>query len=323
MASDRGQEGLSLQLRGLIAAHRLFVKPAVARTREPRDLREMFERGARRAFRLPAYACLTETALAPGLVALRISVRPGTRPPRPRKLLLYFHGGAFLAGSPHTHAAMLARLSRASRTEVIAPFWRLAPEHPFPAGPDDARAAFAALCARGYRAQDIVLGGDSAGGNIALGLLARLLAEGVRPAGLMAFAPAADLTFSSASMRDNATRDAALPVSQAWQIGLHYLGATAADDPRASPLFAEFADPPPVFLQVAETEILRDDVLRLAEKLRAAGGAVTLDLWPDAPHVFVLFTRWAPEAREALGRAAGFVNALFEPQTSAGDSASR
>lgn len=308
---------MSLRLRLLIAAHRFRVKPVVARAEDAATLRRFFARGARRLFRPPPYTLILRTELGPDLPALAISNRPGSHPVRLGRVILFFHGGSFVAGSPETHAAMLSRLSRLTRIEVMAPDWPLAPEHPFPAGPEAAHQAFGALLARGYRAENIVLGGDSAGGNIALGLLARLLGEGVRPAGLFAFSPSIDLTFSGASIRENAARDPALPLSQSPKVDRFYLQGADPADPRASPLFADYPDPPPVFLQFAENEILRDDSLRLAAKLRAAGGAVTLDRWPDAPHAFVLFERWAPEAREALRRTADFVSGLFAAQATA------
>jgi len=207
---------------------------------------------------------------------------------------------------------MLARLARLTGCEVIAPDYRLAPEHPFPAAVRDARSAWDGLIARGYQPEDVVIGGDSAGGNLALGLLAALLSEGIRPAGLYAFSPVTDLTFSGASIRANEGSDRLLPAARRGDLVRFYLGGAAPDDPRASPLLADFAAPPPVFLQFSETEILADDSRRMAAKLRAAGAVVTLDSWPDAPHVWVLFDGFIPEAREGLKRAAAFVNARFD-----------
>lgn len=166
----------------------------------------------------------------------------------------------------------------------------------------------------------MVLGGDSAGGNLALGLLAALLAEGIRPAGLYAFSPVTDLTFSGASIRENTAADPLLPAARRDDLVQFYLAGARSDDPRASPLLAAFPAPPPVFLQFSKTEILADDSRRIAEKLRAAGGAVTLDPWPDAPHVWVLFDGLVPEAREGLKRVASFVNARFDDDQ-AGESA--
>jgi acetyl esterase/lipase len=306
---------MSLRLWLLIAGNRWLVKPAVSHAEEPEHLREMFERSARKVFRPPPLSAMTDTKLAHGLMALRIRNRPAARPQRPRKVILYFHGGAFVTGSPRTHAGLMARLSRMTRTEVIAPAYRLAPEHPFPAAPDDAWTAFQALIARGYRAQDIVLGGDSAGGNLALGLLARALEAGERPAGLFAFSPVTDLAFTGASLAANAAADPALPASETAKIQSFYLQGADPDDPRASPLHAHFESPPPVFLQVARNEILFDDSLRMARRLKRAGGKVTLDIWDNTPHVFVMFENLVPEARTALKRAGRFVNELFDGQS--------
>ena len=302
---------MSIRLKLLSALLRGFVKPMVARALDPAALRRRFEYYARRTFRRPPYTLVRRITLAPNQVALAVTARPGTRAPRPGKALLYFHGGGFLVGSPRTHAAMLARLSRLARIEVIAPYYRLAPENPFPAAVIDARAAWDGLRARGYAPADIVLGGDSAGGNLALGLLADVLADGQRPAGLVGFSPVTDLTFSGASFKANAKRDVMLPASRSDDLLRFYLNGAPADDPRASPLFAEFDNPPPVFLQFAETEILFDDCRRMAEELRAAGGDVVCDVWPDAPHVWVIFDGYVPEAREGLRRAAHFIAGLW------------
>jgi len=313
---------MSFRLRLLIAAQRLFLKPAIARSREPEKLRRLFERGARQWLRPPPETLILPMSLG-AFTALRIANRPASHPPRRKKVILFFHGGGFIAGSPETHAPLAARLARMTRCEVILPRWPLAPEAPFPAGPEAAHAAFGALVARGYAPGDILLAGDSAGGNIALGLLARLLAQGLRPAGVVAFSPVTDLTFSGASVRENRDRDSMLPAAQRDQVEAFYLAGADPADPRASPLFASYPKPPPVFLQVSDSEILRDDSLRLATRLRAAGGRVTLDRWADAPHAFVLYEGLVPEAREAARRAAAFVNDLFATQASARDEASR
>ncbi|MCB1336204.1 MAG: alpha/beta hydrolase [Maritimibacter sp.] len=301
---------MSVRLNLLILASRLLVRPVALRA-DPIKLRADFERGAVALLRCPPYTCLTPTRFAPGLSGLAIRSRPGSRPPHPGRVMLWFHGGAFVAGSPRTHAGLLARLARMGRLEVVAPAYRLAPEHPFPAAVEDARTAFDGLVARGYAPGNIVIGGDSAGGNFALGLLAGLLGDGVRPAGVVALSPVTDLTFSGASIAANAVRDPMLPAARRGDVDRYYLVGADPSDPRASPLFAAFPDPPPVFLQVGSTEILRDDSVRMAEVLRAAGGRVVLDEWEGAPHVFTLLDGWLPEAREGLRRVAGFIDGLW------------
>ncbi len=310
---------MSLRLRLLNLIARGFMRPAAARA-SPLEMRADFERFTTRYLRVPPLTLALPRRLA-GRDALVITNRSGSQPPPVDRALLWFHGGAFVAGSPWTHLGMVARLARAARIEAVLPDYRRAPEHPFPAAVEDARAAFDALLARGLSPGRIVIGGDSAGGNLALGLLAGLLAEGIRPAGLVAFSPVTDLTFSGASFTANAGRDTMLPAERHGDVPRYYLAGADPQDPRASPLFADFPDPPPVFLQYSAAEILCDDSRRMAARLRDAGGDVVLDEWPDTPHVFTLFDGWVPEARAGLARAARFIDGLRpSPVTSPGRS---
>ncbi|MEZ5720279.1 MAG: alpha/beta hydrolase [Paracoccaceae bacterium] len=301
---------MSLQLRLLNFAARTFMQPKVVRA-APLTLRADLDRMGPKVFFLPPYTLYSEFDLAPGLRAAAIARRPGSRPPQPDRRLLWFHGGAFMGGSPRTHARLIARVAGLTRLEAIAPDYRRAPEDPFPAAVEDARTAFDTLVARGFRPDNIVIGGDSAGGNLALGLLAGLLAEGTRPAGVVALSPVTDLTFSGASVAENLGLDPMVPGDRTEEARRYYLVGAEATDPRASPLFADFPNPPPVFLQYGGLEILRDDSRRMAEKLRAAGGEVVTDEWPDAPHVFTMFDAYVPEAREGLARVARFIDGLW------------
>lgn len=300
----------SLRIRWFSALLRGVVKPRLSRTRPPTKARGHLRLIARLVFRQPPYALILPCAAGGGAPPItRISVGV----PAARRVTLYFHGGGYIAGSPATHAPMLARLAKLSGIEVRAPAYRLAPEARFPAAFEDAKAAFRQALEAGYRPGDIVLGGDSAGGGLALALLAWCCAQDLRPAGAFALSPWTDLTGSGASMTQNAARDAYLPAERLDELAGLYLGDVPRDDPRASPLFAEFDKPPPVLLQVSETEILRDDTLRMAERLRAQGGDVMVQTWADAPHVWQAFDGWLPEAREALRAVAVFVQASFAP----------
>ena len=311
LAGHRSAAGMSWQLTLANAWMRVGVKPVLAHMHQVRLARALLDRVAPKLFRAPPLSLYRWEHLTPDLRALRISNRPGSHPPKPGKVMLYFHGGGFIAGSPLTHRHMLARLSRLTRVEVVAPRYRLAPEHPFPAAFEDACDAFDALMAQGYKPEDIILGGDSAGGSLALAVLARLTAEGCAPRALFAFSPLTDMSFSGESFRANAATDPCLPASRSGLLSDWVLAGADPTDPRISPLFAAFAAPPPVFLQFGDTEILRDDSRRMAAHLRAAGGEVTCDEWANCPHVWVLMDGLVPEAREALTRVAGFVNAQF------------
>ena len=229
------------------------------------------------------------------------------------RVILYFHGGAFVAGSPATHAAMLGRLARLAGTEVCAPRYPLAQEAPFPAAPAAALAAWEGLRTLGYAPSDIVIAGDSAGGGLAAGLLAQLLGRGERPAGMLLFSPWADLVLTGESLARNGPGDPILPVERIGEILALYLAGADPADPRASPVLADYPDAPPALIQAGAEEALLSDAERLAARLREGGGAVTLELWAGCPHVWQLTDGWLPEARLALRRAATFTGACFTP----------
>ena len=293
---------MSLRLRLLTFALRVFAKPHMRRVAAPEILRADMERWAR-LLPLAPFTSLVPLTVG-GLRAL--SIRSG--PVRHDAVILHFHGGAFVAGSPQTHKAMLSRLARLARLEVIAPAYRLAPEHPFPAAVNDAEAVWDDLLAKGFAPDRIVLSGDSAGGALALSLLVRLCRRGTPPAALVALSPWTDLTGSAPSIILLEDKDPLLAAERVAEVAQLYLQGHRADDPAASPLFADFPGAPPILLQTSEADILRDDAMRLEQRLRAAGCEVLLQLWPDTPHAWHLFDGWIPEAREALREAALFAN---------------
>ncbi|WP_333830815.1 alpha/beta hydrolase fold domain-containing protein [Pararhodobacter sp.] len=280
-----------------------IARPLFAGTLHVGEARGRFLRAARLLFRAPPYSLILRAA---GPVpALWVQNRPSGK-----GVILYFHGGAYLMGAPETHAAMLAELTRLCGLPAFLPRYRLAPEHPFPAAFEDALTAWNRLRALGHAPGEIVLGGDSAGGGLALALLAHLCSTGQRPAGAFALSPWTDLTFASASLTVNAGRDPMLPVERIEEVRAMILGdapAASRADPRLSPLFATFTDPPPVQIHVAETEILRDDSLRLQSRLPAADIRVAGDL----PHAWPIFHNHLPEARDTLATTADFIRACL------------
>lgn len=292
---------MSLRLSLLRAACALVVRPRLARTPSPEAAALDLERAGRLFFRRPPFVCAIPDLGAP-LPVTRVTCGPA----EPRRIVLFLHGGAFLAGSAATHLGLAARLARLARVEVSLPDYRLLQQAPFPATFDDACTAWDHLRARGYPPEGILLAGDSAGGGLALALLARVLAGGERPAGLLAFSPWTDLSLSGATL--GSAREVLLPVGRMREAADAYLGGADPCDPRASPLFAAFPGAPPVMIQVGGGEALADDSERMAARLRAAGAKVTLDLWEGCPHVWQIFDGWVPEARAALVRAAGFVH---------------
>ncbi len=309
---------MSLRLTFLNLFLKIAVKPRLRRLTDPAKARLDLERAARWIFPSVPMTLTLPIKLrgtsSKNITALSIQNHPtsiATKPDQPRQIILYIHGGGYLAGSPRTHEKMLARLSRLTNLEVIAPWYRLAPEHPFPAAFNDICAAFDALLHKGYQAKNIIIGGDSAGGGLAFALMAKLCAEGTPPRGVFAFSPLTDMRFQGASFVDNAKNDPILPTQKRGLVAKMYLAGHSPDDPRVSPLLADYpTPPPPVFLQFAKTEILRDDSLRMADKLRAISGQVQVDPWENPPHVWVLFDGLLPEARTGLNRAAKFIKSI-------------
>ena len=293
---------MSWQAHLLTRLLRLIEKPQLRRADDPERLRRSFALKSRLLFHPPRGTVWKWFDLAPGLRAIDIGgdwVKPG-------KVILYFHGGGYIFGSPRTHMAMLARMSRAAQTRVVAPAYPMAPEHPFPAATRASRAAYAAL-----GEQDIILGGDSAGGGLCLSLLGQLLRDQAHlPSGVFAFSPLTDLTLSGQSFKTNARRDPLLPASRAMEMSALYLADADPTDPLASPLFADFKGAPPVWLAVDETEILLDDTLRLESRLHQAGVPVTLQQTNGLPHVWPLFHNYLPEGRSTLNQLGRWINSL-------------
>lgn len=299
---------MSWQARLIGAGLRLVVRPRLAREHNPRRARARFLIAARLFFRDPPFAIYLRDRLGTaraGIPALwaRVAGTPE------HGVLLYLHGGAYIMGSPRTHRAMAARLAAESGLAAILPRYRLAPENPFPAAFEDAVTAYRTLLERGYPPERIALAGDSAGGGLALALLAEIGRRGLpRPAALVAFSPLVDMSFSTRSMQENAFCDALLPAQRARDMRSFYMPQGDPHDPRASPLFAEWKAPvPPTLLMASRAEILRDDSVAMAERLRAAGGRSECELWDGMAHVWPIFQGHMPEADAALVRAGRFL----------------
>lgn len=292
---------------------RLTEKRYLARETDPAALRARFERRVRLLFPPPSGVPMRDGVLTGGggeIPALWIgeAAGRGTAAGPARPVVLYLHGGGYVFGSPHTHAPMLARLAQLSGVCACLPDYRLAPEHPFPAALVDARAAYRGLLAQGVPPDRIVLGGDSAGGGLALALLSDLCLAGLpRPAGLFALSPLTDLTFSGDSFRRNARADALLPATRGRDLVEMYLAGADPTQPGASPLRARFDAAPPVLLFAGDTEILLDDARRMAEVLCGQGVETDLRIARDLPHVWPFFWRYLPEAAATMTEIAGWI----------------
>ncbi|MCV2355641.1 alpha/beta hydrolase [Paucibacter sp. B2R-40] len=239
-----------------------------------------------------------------GVAAEWISV-PQTRPGR---TILYMHGGSFAFRFPNAHASFAARLCRRLGASALMPDYRLAPEHPFPAAPDDCQASYRWLLSQGCRPEQLLVVGDSAGGNLALVTLHRsLLAKEPMPACAVLLSPAVDCTLDSPSMAVNEARDPMFSLRNLLVLRRLYVPSPQLyTHPDVSPLFADFAGFPPLFLQAGQSEMLCDEAIRLAHKAHDSGVDVELELWPETPHLFQM-AAFLPEAARAMDEIEKFV----------------
>lgn len=228
---------------------------------------------------------------------------------RARRVVLYVHGGGFVMGSCQSHRALAANVGVACRAAVLLPEYRLAPEHPFPAGLDDLVDAWRGLLSDGWDATDVIIAGDSAGGGLAASLVLAAAARGLpRPGALVLLSPFADLTLSGASLVTRAARDPWLRADVMAPIRDLYLAGADPAHPWASPVFADLSVLPPTLIQVGDDEILLSDAERLAARAAAAGVAVQLEVAPALWHVWQFFAPALPDAVDALGRIGAFVD---------------
>ena len=223
------------------------------------------------------------------------------------KVILFFHGGGFNAGSIDSHRDVMGRISQASGHAVLAIDYRLAPEHPFPAALEDILKVYQWLLENRYPSSDLAFAGSSAGGGLALSLCLKLKQNGLpQPSKVACICPMVDLTLSSESIKRNKASD--------W-VRVDKLSASVKDyaqgkdltDPLISPFFGDFHGLPPLFIQVGSAEVLRDEVVTTAEKAKAQGVKVTLEEWPEMVHCWQLFAAKVPEGREAIDHIGKFL----------------
>jgi len=229
------------------------------------------------------------------------------------RALLYLHGGAWFMGSARVYRAFVSRLAHASRVRALVIDYRLAPEHPFPAGLDDCMAAYEWLRQNGNPPSKIVVAGDSAGGNLTLALLVALRDAGrPLPAGAVALSPATDLAGTGESRRTHLHLDPFFSNMKPNTIIEDYITSHDPRDPLISPLFADPSGLPPLLIHVGDHEMLLDDAVRFGDRAGAAGVQVKTVVWAGMFHVFQMFDPFLPEAREANRQIATFIRSLLD-----------
>jgi len=231
------------------------------------------------------------------------------------KVLLYIHGGGFISGSVQTHRMHVAKFAMGSGLKSLLFNYRLAPEHPFPAAPEDCVTAYRWLLRQGYAPEDIVVGGESAGGTLTLALLLALKEEKIAlPAAAFSISPVTDLRCGADSFRTNAKKDIAPQGS--WDVWTgYYIGDQDPTLPLLSPLMGNYEGLPPLYICVGTHEIHLDDCVNVAQKAKAAGVAVTLRTWPNMIHAFPILSPLFPEAKQALGEICAFAREQVERST--------
>ncbi|GIL38460.1 alpha/beta hydrolase [Roseiterribacter gracilis] len=212
------------------------------------------------------------------------------------KAMLYHHGGGFTVGSRNSHRHFVARLAEGCGIVAFNMDYRLAPEHPYPAALDDAVANYEAILAKGFAPSDIVVAGESAGGNLTAALLLRLRDAGMpMPAGAYLLSPWLDLALRGASYQENGDSDPLFFQAAAKA----YARGTPLDQALVSPLYADLTGLPPLLLQVSSDELMLSDSTDFARKAEAAGVAVTLQVWQNTVHAWPFLHAQLPLVAQA------------------------
>ena len=224
---------------------------------------------------------------------------------QPNAAILYLHSGAYVLGSAHAYRHFAGQIAARSKAAVFIAEYRLAPEHPFPAALDDARAAYRGLIESGVGTIAVV--GDSAGGGLTLALLSLVASESVPPVAAVVMSPWADLALTGGSLEDRADEDPLLTKDMLSKTSTSYLGGHDPRDPLASPLYGDLAGHPPIQLHVGTSEILLDDSLRYAERAHSAGVEATVHVWEGMTHVFASSVGTLEAAENALNLLGSFL----------------
>jgi acetyl esterase/lipase len=227
----------------------------------------------------------------------------------PDRMMLYFHGGGLVTGSPETHRPLIGRLVETSGVGAFSVKYRLAPECFFPAAVRDGMDAYRALLAKGVVAPSIILAGDEAGGGLAFAVALAIRNAGLEmPGGVVALSPWADLSLSGLSVLGNRKADTQLDWETLFLCARHYLRKSNPCDAYASPAYAGFHGFPPVMVHAGANEILRDDASKLGDRCAEAGVSVSVEIYDGMGHLFQM-EAGRNEAKVSLSRLAQFIRA--------------
>lgn len=280
----RPRRSSALRLRGVFALLRGVFRLSVSGAADVAAFRDRLRWIDARFSRMPRWA---ERRTVEGYATPCESIEAG--PCAPGRVVLFLHGGAFAFHARNAYGEFAARLSRALGARVLVPDYRLSPEHPFPAALDDCLGVYRRLLSLGTAPGDIVVAGDSAGGHLTLALLQRLLQEDLpQPACAIALSPVTDATLSGDTLQSLAHVDPLLDAASLPTLRDLAFPSELWLEPTASPVRGEYAGAAPILLLVGTSELLLDDVCRVAQRAHETGGRVVCEVWQDMPHVFPL-----------------------------------
>jgi monoterpene epsilon-lactone hydrolase len=233
------------------------------------------------------------------------------------KVILYIHGGGWIMGSPNTHRLLTVELAKATKMRVLSIDYRLAPEHPFPAALDDCVAVYNWLLSNDIKPENIIISGDSAGGNLTLTTLIKLREAGIPlPAGAIPLSPATDLSYIDDISRlddlfiKNGETDPILADLGIYWWSYVYIAGANSMDPLISPLFGDLTGLPPLLIQASLCEMLYSEIKRFFERAKETGVDVELQTWDDMTHVFQ-GEQVLSEAKEAIEKIGQFTKKIL------------
>ena len=228
-------------------------------------------------------------------------------------LIYYLHGGAYIMGSPATHRRLVSFIARAAGMRAVLPDYRLAPENRFPAALEDSLAVYRALLQGGVRADELAIGGDSAGGNLAMATLLSLRDSGESlPRACFLMSPWLDLAGQGKSHVSRARVDPWFRAEHLPAVVEKIVDLSETRNPLVSPVYADATGLPPTFIQVGDHEILLSDSIRMADHIMMAGGRAEITIWPDMWHVFQFFVGQMPESMQAIEDIGRFLRVEFQ-----------
>ncbi len=296
---------LSIQARIARYAMARQLKKAPQREPKPSSVRRAVAKGLSY---MPVPKGVMITSMKVGSVSVEV-IRPQMGSNNTRALM-YLHGGGYVAGSPETHRAFTVRLALELNCEVWVPDYRLAPEHPFPAGLHDAADVWVEFLEK-HSGKMALLGGESAGGGLSLALCYLLREREVKlPDQLFLLSAWLDIRMASDSYIRNDSRDViARHYTTEKGCAQHYAGEESRTNPLMSPLLGDSMGLPPIYVMVADTEIFEDDSRIFVNQARAAGVDVTLEVGHGLWHAWPLFAPFIPEGTKSIRKLGNWVRA--------------